>query len=401
MSSLSIAAYFPFRRARISGQSVGAQGDLAMIDLIPDKRFRPICHQCGSIGTIQQREVRSIRDLNISSARVHLRCSYRKIYCRPCGRVVVEDLEFFEPYQRVTKRLARAIHELCKSMTVSDVARYFGLDWKTVKKIDGTFLESQYGQTDYDNLRILAVDEIAIKKGHRYMTVVLDYETGRVVWMGQGRKKETLNAFFAGMTEQQKQGLKAIAMDMWQGYIGSVEQAVPHVKIVFDLFHVVAAFGKVIDAVRISEKAKASKAHKDVYRGAKYLLLKRRIRKREHREHLKQLMLLNETITQVLLLRDKLPKLWRYARRSCAARALDDWCNLARAVGHPSLASFATMLERHRQGILNHCDYPIHTSKLEGVNNKIKVIKRDAYGYHDERYFSLKVKQAFAPNGSN
>lgn len=402
MPTRSIAAYFPFRRVRIVGQSVGDEADIAMIDVVPDRRFRPLCHDCGAAaGRTWQRTVRAIRDLNFASARVWLRCTYRKVFCQQCSRVVVEDLELFDPYQRVTRRLARAIHELCKVMTVSDVARHYGLDWKTVKNIDKAFLEEQYGQTDYEGLRLLAVDEIAIKKGHRYMTVVIDYVTGRVVWMGRGRKKETLDAFFAGMTDQQKQRLEAVAMDMWQPYIASVEEAAEHVKIVFDLFHVVATFNKVIDKVRISEKKRASKEYKGVFLGAKYLLLKRRIRKREHRAHLKQLLRLNETLFQVVLLRDKLPRIWGYRYRRCAEKALGEWCGLARAVGHPAVAAFADMLERHREGILNHCGYPIHTSKLEGTNNKIKVIKRDAYGYHDERYFALKVKQAFDPNCAN
>jgi len=402
MSALSIAAYFPFRRVRITGQSVGAEADIAMIDIVPDKRFRPLCHDCKApAGRARQREHRAIRDLNFASARVWLRCTYRKVWCEQCSRVVVEDLELFDPYQRVTRRLARAVHELCKGMTVSDVARHYGLDWKTVKNIDKAFLEEQYGQTDYDGLRLLAVDEIAIKKGHRYMTVVIDHVTGRVVWMGKGRKKETLDAFFAAMTDQQKQGLEAIAMDMWQGYISSVEEAVPHVKIVFDLFHVVAAFNKVIDKVRISEKKQASKEYRGVFRGAKYLLLRRRVRNREHREHLRQLLHLNERLFQVVLLRDKLPLIWGYSYRRCAEKALEEWCGLARTVGHPAVTAFAEMLERHREGILNHCDYPLHTSKLEGINNKIKVIKREAYGFHDERYFTLKVKQATDPNCGN
>jgi len=402
MSALSIAAYFPFRRVRITGQSVGAEADIAMIDIVPDKRFRPLCHDCKApAGRARQREHRAIRDLNFASARVWLRCTYRKVWCEQCSRVVVEDLELFDPYQRVTRRLARAVHELCKGMTVSDVARHYGLDWKTVKNIDKAFLEEQYGQTDYDGLRLLAIDEIAIKKGHRYMTVVIDHVTGRVVWMGKGRKKETLDAFFAAMTDQQKQGLEAIAMDMWQGYISSVEEAVPHVKIVFDLFHVVAAFNKVIDKVRISEKKQASKEYRGVFRGAKYLLLRRRVRNREHREHLRQLLHLNERLFQVVLLRDKRPLIWGYSYRRCAEKALEEWCGLARTVGHPAVTAFAEMLERHREGILNHCDYPLHTSKLEGINNKIKVIKREAYGFHDERYFTLKVKQATDPNCGN
>jgi len=390
MSTLSIAAYFPFRRVRVSAQSVAAEADLAMIDVVPDRRFHPICSRCGRASLrIQQHEVRAIRDLDFGSARVFLRCSYRKVVCRPCGRVVVEDLELFAPYQRVTKRLARCIHQLCKVMTVSDVARHFGLDWKTVKNIDKRFLEAEYGRTDYEGLRLLAVDEIAVKRGHRYMTVVIDYQTGRVVWMGQGRRKETLLGFFAGMTAQQKSRIEAIAMDMWRPYIEAVGEAVPHAKIVFDLYHVVASFNKVIDCVRRTEYLRASLEDRAVYRGAKYLLLKKRIRRRRHREHLRQLLALNERLFTMVLLRDKLTEIWGYRSRTWAGRALDDWCALARTVGHRDVDRFAAMLERHRDGILNHCESPIHTGKLEGINNTIKVIKRDAYGYHDERYFSL------------
>ena len=359
MSSLSIAVYFPFRRVRIARQSVAAQGDLAVIDVVPDGRFHPVCHACGqAAGPTHQQEVRAVRDLNLASARVSLRCTYRKVWCQHCGQITVEDLELFDPYKRVTRRLARMIHELCKVMTVSDVARHFGLDWKTVKDIDKTFLEDKYGQTDYEGLRLLAVDEIAIKKGQQYMTVVIDYVTGRVVWMGKGRKKETLDAFFAGMTAEQKARIEAVAMDMWPAYIASVSEAVPHVKIVYDLYHVVATFNQVIDAVRLSEFRKASKEYKDVYKGAKFLLLKRHIRRREHREHLASLLRLNEPLLKMVVLRDQLPRIWGYQSRGCAARAREEWCGLARTIGHPDVTAFVRLLERHREGILNYCDYP-------------------------------------------
>lgn len=316
----------------------------------------------------------------------------------PMHRIVVEDLEFFEPYKRVTRRLALSIHELCKVLPLSDVARHFGIDWKTVKDIDKHFLEQDFGKTDYEGLRVLAVDEIAISKGHQYLTVVLDYLSGRVVWTGNDRTKETLADFFAGMTTEQRQKIEAIAMDMWDPYIHAVKNHAPHVKIVFDLFHVVSSFGKVIDKIRNAEYRKASKENKEVFKGSKYLLLKnkRTIRKKGPREHLKQLLSLNETINTVYILKDKVKLIWHYRSRTWAKKALDDWCRMARTLTHPEIHKFANMLQRYSYGILNHCDYQIHTSKLEGVNNKIKVIKRKAYGFLDERYFSLKIIQAFA-----
>jgi len=402
MSSISIAAYFPFSRVKVCRQSVSIQDGVAFIDIEPDQRFRPVCHECGArAGWVHSRAARAVRDLDFPCVHVWLRLTYRKVLCPGCRRIVVEEQGLVDPFQRVTRRLARLIYDLCKVMTVSDVARHLDLNWKTVKNIDKQFLEEKYGRTDYENLRILAVDEIAVKKGHRYMTVVIDYETGRVVWMGKDRTRERLAEFFAGMTQEQRARLEAVAMDMWEPYIQAVREAVPHAEIVFDLYHVVAAYNKVIDRVRMDEYRKASVRDKAVFKGAKYLLLRTRLEQPEQREHLRQLLSINETLLFAYILRDKLALIWRYRYRAWAQRALDDWCALALAVGHPELDSFARKLQRHREGILSHCRYSIHTGRLEGINNTIKVIKRSAYGFHDDRYFMLKVKQAFDPNATN
>jgi len=130
-------------------------------------------------------------------------------------------------YARVTRRLAAEIHKLCKVMTVTDVARHFQLDWKTVKDIDKHYLEAQYGQPDYNGLRILAVDEISIRKGHSYLTVVLDYQSGRVVYIGRHRKAKTLNRFFKQLTAKQRKAIEAVVMDMWDPYIKAVKKNYP------------------------------------------------------------------------------------------------------------------------------------------------------------------------------
>jgi len=399
MSSISITPYFPFCRVNITDQSV--KGEIAMIQVRPDKRYRPICSSCRSHTYRRHSWVnRDIRDLNLGNHKVYITCLYRKVWCTQCGRIVVEDLDFFEQYQRVTKRFAQYIHDLCAMLTVQDVARHLDVDWKTVKTIDACYLEEKFGTTDYENLSILAVDEIAIKKGHRYMTVVLDYHSGRVVWMGHGRRADTLTRFFAGMNEEQKQQIQAIVMDMWDPYIKAVRHCVPHVSIVFDLFHVVKEFNKVIDRVRIDEYQKASEHDKRVIRGSKYLLLKnmQNITLDTHKEHLQRLLNLNTTISQVMILKDKLKLIWNCESSLEAQILIDEWCSLATHIGHPAVIRFSQRLKRYEYGILNHCKYPVHTSKLEGVNNKIKVIKRKSYGFHDERYFSLKVIQAFSTN---
>lgn len=167
--------------------------------------------------------------------------------------------------------------------------------------------------TDYEDLRILAVDEIALRKGHTYMTVVLDYETGRVVWVGKDRKSRTLKCFFDGMTKEQKASIEAIAMDMWDPYIKAVRESLPgSVQIVFDLFHVVSAFNKIIDKVRNAEYKKAKGKLKQVLKGSKYLLLRNTVRRQKPREKLKQILELNETISTMLILKEMLKQIWRY-----------------------------------------------------------------------------------------
>lgn len=332
----------------------------------------------------------------MAKTKVWLLCRYRKVICPGCRKIVVEDLEPAAPCQRVTRRLALYIHELCKMLTVKEVADHLGLDWKTVRRIDKHFLEAQYGRTDTRGVRILAVDEIAIRRGHRYLTIVLDYESGRVIWIGKHRRAKTLIRFFNQMPRRDRKALEAVVMDMWKPYIKAVRQKLPHVTIVFDLFHVVAQFSRVIDKVRRSEYRKASREGKAILKGSRYLLLKNRLRRIRERTHLRKLLELNEVINTVLILRDKLKSIWKYKSRTWARKALEEWCALARCLEHPAVKKFADTLERLSYGILNHCDYPIHTGKLEGVNNKIKVIKRKAYGYRDQRYFSLKIIQAFA-----
>jgi len=399
MSSLSIAAYFPFARMKVVEQAVHRQdGAAALIHLEPDRRCRPRCHACGepAAGIHSQGYRRMLRDLALADTEVWLQVDYRKVWCDRCGKARVEQWSFADAGRRITRRLARYVYELRKVLTIAEVARQVNLDPKTVKAIDLHFLEHEFGQTDYENLTILAVDEIAVKKGHRYMTVVLDYLTGRVVWMGEGHKTQTLDGFFVGMSEEQKQALQAVAMDMWGPYLQSVQTHCPQAKIVFDLFHVVKAYGFVIDQVRRDEQRQADPQQRAFLKGSRYLLLRNAENLRDDQRHkLDQLLAANRTLSAVYILKDQLKAIYRYRHPPACRRALAQWRALAAEVDHPEMAKFIRRLQTFEDGIVNHCHYPIGTSPLEGVNNRIKVIKRDAYGFHDPRYFALKVKQAF------
>lgn len=225
MSEPTIAPYFPFRRIKIIDQVVTADAGKAQLLMRPDKRFYPICHRCGQRATaVHSWTERKVRDMNLAATAVWINCRYRKVFCAHCHSVCVEDLELFHPYLRVTSRLARFIYQLCRLMTVTDVARHLDLDWKTVKDIDKYYLERDYGQPDLNGLKVLAVDEISIRKGHRYLTVVLDYLSGRVVFVGKDRKAKTLERFFDQLSAEQRSSIEAVVMDMWDPFIRAVKK---------------------------------------------------------------------------------------------------------------------------------------------------------------------------------
>lgn len=397
MSKPSVTGFFPWRRVKISYVNTVEAPRNAIAVVEPDRRFRPICHACGApAGAIHAHTRKFIRDLNFADFTMLLQVEYRKIRCHRCRKVRVEGLEFVDPHARITRRLAAYAAQLCAAgMSVEAVADHLELDPKTVKAIDKATLQAEFGQTTYDGLKRLAIDEIAIRKGHHYMTVVLDYDTGRVVWMGEGRQNATIDEFFEAMPPEVRAGLEAVAIDMWEPYINAVRRWCPHADIVFDLFHVVKAFNQVIDDIRNEESRKADAAGRETLKGSKYLFLKNWGNlQRKARVRLAEILELNERLNTVYWLKDLLAHIWDYHYPAWAEKMLAEWCDVAREDGHPALVKFAAKLKNHQYGIINHCQHQIHTSKLEGVNNKIKLIKRIAYGFHDLEYFALKVKQA-------
>ncbi|MCX6089920.1 MAG: ISL3 family transposase [Candidatus Atribacteria bacterium] len=232
---------------------------------------------------------------------------------------------------------------------------------------------------------------------HRYLTVVQSWDPGQVVLVGEGRKYQTRKASFDFLSEEQKHSIEAIAIDIWDPYLKAVKECCPETGMVFDPFPMVKAFGRVIDQVRTLEYHQATSEGKEVIRGSKYLLLKNKANlSPDEKPRLQTRLELNQNLTTLYILKDLLKKLWQYRYPAWARKALDEWCSMALESQIGPVINFAKMLKRYAYGILNHCRFPIHTSRWEGINNKIKVIKRKAYGFHDVEYFSLIIRDSFA-----
>jgi transposase len=372
---------------------------LLVFELRPDQGAKRICSGCGQlVGAVHDRTLRRIRDLPIFDYAVELVVPRFRLACPRCGPRL-EQLDWLDPHARVTRRLARNVARLCAGTSVRHAAQWFGLDWKTVKTIDFRHLERTLGPPDLDGVRLLAMDEFAIQKGHRYATVVVDPERKRVLWVGRGRSRAEIRPFFELMGPARCAQVQAVAMDMNSAYDLEVRAHCPNAEVVYDLFHVVAKYGReVVDRVRVDEanRLRADKSARRVVKTARWLLLRNRENVPEDQTvRLDELLAANKALLTVYLLKDDLKQLWRYRREAWAQKAWVAWKRRALRSGLEPLRVFVRRLEPYLAGILAHCRWPLGTNLVEGINNKIKVIKRLAYGYRDDDYFFLKIRAAF------
>jgi transposase len=369
------------------------------------------CSRCGEVVTaLHDVTPREVRDLPILDAETWLVLPRARVLCPRCGPTV-EAVPWLDRYARMTTRLAEGIARLAQVLPIKHVAAWFRVGWDTVKQIDQRALAARLGPVDLTNVRVLAVDEFALHRGHRYATVVVDPTTKRVLWVGRGRSSTDLRAFFALLGPEGCARIEAVALDMSRAYAEAVRACCPRARLVYDLFHVVAKYAReVLDRVRIDETNRLARAlprsapgsqrrtaERRVLKGARWLLL----RNREHvtrpadQVRLGELLRANRALYIVYVLKDDLKQLWRYRRVAAARRFWHGWLRRARASGLPPLVRFAEHLAARIDGVLAHCRYPLHTGLLEGINNRIKVLKRMAYGYRDEAYFFLKIRAAF------
>ena len=357
------------------------------------------CSQCGrSTRAVHDYSERRVRDLPLFQHRVELIVPRLRVACEGCGPKL-ERLSWLEPYARVTRRLGDSVAKLCRVASVRHVAEFFGLDWKTVKALDFASLQRELGPVDLDGLEVIGMDEFAIQKGHRYATVIVEPTRKRVLWVGRGRGRADVRPFFEMLGPKRCRRLRAAVMDMNAGYEIEVKHHCPQAAIVFDLFHVVAKYGReVIDRVRVdcANALRADKPARRVVKGARWLLLKNRDNLAPAQDiQLKELLAANRSLFVVHVLRDALKDLWSYRHPGYAERAWRSWYAKARRSRIQPLKRFAANLKPYLPGILAHCRFPLGTNLIEGINNKIKVIKRMAYGFRDDDYFFLKIRAAF------
>ena len=386
-----------YRVQRIVWPSDGSR--TVTIHLVPTAR-RMHCEQCGSrCRQVHETSLRRVRELPLMALQVTLVVPRRRVWCEQCGGPRLEKLSWLGRYQRVTNRLAEAVNQLLASSNILATARFFGLGWHTVKALDKAWLRQSVVAPDWSRIHYLAMDEFALHKGHRYATVVVDPISRQVLWVGNGRSRETARTFFEQLPAGVAGQIRAVAIDMTTAYELEIKAHCPNAEVVYDLFHVVAKYGReVIDRVRVDEanRLRDDKPARRVVKTSRWLLLRNRENVPARQAvQLDELLAANRALLTVYLLKDDLKQLWHYRSEALARKAWLSWKRRATRSGLQPLRHFARCLEPYLPGILAHCRWALGTNLVEGINNKIKVIKRMAYGFRDDAYFFLKIRAAF------
>jgi transposase len=279
-------------------------------------------------------------------------------------------------------------------MTIQDVAQHLQVSWDTIKGIQATNLQRRFGKPKLHKLKQIAIDEIAIGKGHHYLTVVLNLDTGAVVFVGDGKGVDALKPFWKRLRRARAK-VKAVATDMSSAYIRAVRDNLPTAVHVFDHFHVIKLFNDKLSAFRRELYNQASSdRERRILKGTRWLLLKNPENLDEDRKELERLeeaLRLNQPLATAYYLKEDLRQIWSQPNKRTARRVLRDWLARARASGLRMLIQFAATLEEHQEGVLNYYNYRISTGPLEGTNTKIQLMKRQAYGFRDQEFFKLKI----------
>jgi transposase len=332
-----------------------------------------------------------------------LEVEIRRVDCRRCGAVKQEKLPWLADNPFYTRRFAYFVGRRCRSSAIRDVAHELRLDWKTVKALEMEYMREQLRRVGTPAPTVIGIDEISIRKGHTYRIVVSDLVRGRPIWFGgQDRSEASLDEFFAWLGPKKCRKIRLAVLDMWKAFRNSTlkEGNAPQAAILYDKFHVLKHLGEAMDKVRKREYARLSGEDRRFIKGQKYTLL-------SHWENLslegkKALRLLfgaNRRLNKAYLLKESFDQLWDYQRPGWARRFFDNWRDALRWQRLEPFQKFARMIEAHWDGIEAYCheENKVALGFVEGLNNKIRVIQRRAYGLRDEEYLRLKVLTCMLP----
>jgi transposase len=333
--------------------------------------------------------------------RVYLEIEVRRVECRSCTAVKAERLDFLSENPFYTERFAFYVGRRCRASTIKDVAKELNLDWHTVKELDKHYMREQLRRVGKPGPKIIGIDELSIKKRHQYRIVVSDLVRERPIWFGgTDRSEASMDEFYRFLGEKPAKRIRLAVMDMWRPFRNSTESNAPQAAILFDKFHIIKHLGEALDNVRKTEYHRLTGKNRHYIKGQKYTLLSHRANLTlEGKRALKTLLAANKRLNTAYLLKESFGQLWDYTSEAWARKFFENWRASLKWQRLKPYEKFAEMIERHWDGIAAYCkpENKVSLGFVEGLNNKIRVIQRRAYGLRDEEYLRLKVLTCMLP----
>ena len=347
------------------------------------------------------RRRRRVRDLSCAGQRIYLDLEVRRVNCRRCGAVKRERLDFLLENALHTKRFALYVGRRCRSSTIRDVAAELHLDWQTVKRLEMDYMREQIRRVGTPGPKAIGIDEISIRKGHSYRIVVSDLQRRRPIWFGgDDRSEASMDQFYRFLGKKKAKRIRLAVMDMWKPFRNSTHQHAPQAAVLFDKFHVMKHLGEALDKIRKAEYARLEGKQRRFIKGQKYTLLSHpQNLTGTAKKNLKLLLAANKRLNTAYLLKESFGQLWDYNREAWARKFFENWRASLKWQRLKPYEKFAQMIERHWEGIAAYCqpENKVALGFVEGLNNKIRVIQRRAYGLRDEEYLRLKVLTSMLP----
>ena len=313
----------------------------------------------------------------------------------------IETLSWLVKNPRYTQRFSEQVGKLCETMPNKAVGQLLHLHEHSVKDLDKTYMKAKLGKAPKRSPRVIGIDELSIKKGHTYRIIVSDLESGTPIWIGgEGRKESDMDKFFDEFGDKKTKHIRLVVMDMWKAFYNAVKNHIPQATILYDKFHILRHLSEAMDEIRREEYRRVSKEKQQYIKGQRYTLLSHwENLTLDGRSALKKLLSANKRLQTAYLLKEEFSQLWDYKSEAWACKFFENWKAQLKWQRLEPFEKFVKMIERHWEGIVSYC-HPINKVKLgfvEGLNNKIRVIQRKAYGYRDEEYLKLKILTAFLP----
>jgi len=350
------------------------------------------CAGCGRwFVRCRDRTLIRLRDLNVSCHPVWLWVPRYRVPCPRCGiRRAVTGLA--RPWARCTRRFERWLFELTDGMTVSKVASLMQTHWRLVRKVEIHYTLGLLRKRNLDGITDLGIDEISEKKGHRYLTLVTDITQRRVIWVGRNRDRKVLKQFFRWFGQKRTHRIKRVVIDMHDPYELEIRARCPRAALIYDHFHVIKPMSLAIDNIRRRLQSELPPEGRQYLKNSRYLLLRPKETLSGNQSiRLRELLAVNETLSMAYILKEDLRTVFRLKDPRRARAELKDWKRRVRESAIPELLEYVKLLDRRRFGIMNFFKHRKTNGLSEGLNNVVKTLKKDAYGFHDWEYFKLKI----------